>query len=191
MLNLTQVQSQIKSTPAPRPNPANLTGLNECYRRLKAAGWVCRGGEMHPADRVPVFRLGCVALRRDKNTPGDWIVEVGESIIHMSGLDAVIARGNSWGGDLVSEMRRRELEAELESLRDELRHTLEGASRNACKRAITLVEAELGEAACDECQAGRCCGRCWCCYDRREIPFMGEPVTTEEWADDYGLGAIA
>lgn len=40
-------------------------------------------------------------------------------------------------------------------------------------------------AACSECQAGRCCGHCWCCYDRDrralELALTAENAPAAEW----------
>jgi len=73
MLNLHAIQYQVKFSPtALAPNPANLLGLNECYRQLKAYGWACN--ETHPTARVSLFRLGGAAIHYDRRT--GWQVDV-------------------------------------------------------------------------------------------------------------------
>lgn len=77
MLNLAQVRSQIKSGDTTRAvrNAGHWLNINEAYRALKTLGWACFNGELHPVDRVPVFRLGSASIRRDRTTPGGWVVE--------------------------------------------------------------------------------------------------------------------
>jgi hypothetical protein len=90
MLNLAQMQAQIKSadlSQAAALNLNTLVGLNEAYRRLKALGWSAldAGGQIasHPTDRVPVFRLGAAALRRNKAAASDWLMEVDGQIYEV------------------------------------------------------------------------------------------------------------
>lgn len=76
MLSLTEVQAQIKSgnLGQARRNGGHLVTINDLYKQLKALGWQCLDREMHPMDRVPVFRLGPASIRRDKQQAGGWIV---------------------------------------------------------------------------------------------------------------------
>lgn len=92
MLNLSQIQTQVKSTPAPRLNPAHPLAVNDAYRQLKALGWTCVNSEIHPVDRVPVFRLGSAAVRRDKDNPGGWIVTVSDLEYRFTGEVNEISR---------------------------------------------------------------------------------------------------
>ena len=72
-LNIRDLGQTVKFSPtALAPNPANLLGLNECYRQLKAYGWVCN--ETHPTARVSLFRLGGAAIHYDRRT--GWQVDV-------------------------------------------------------------------------------------------------------------------
>ena len=64
------------------PNPANLLGLNECYRRLKALGWVCNN-EVHPTARVSLFRLGGAAIHYDRAQ--GWQVDVAGGVLTRDG----------------------------------------------------------------------------------------------------------
>lgn len=43
-------------------------------------------------------------------------------------------------------------------------------------------------AACSECQKGRCCGHCWCCYDkdRHDSPQMSVIMTLQAVCGDVG-----
>lgn len=79
------------------PNPNHPLGANAAYAQLKQAGWVCHdpkdrdGMEIHPAERVPVFRLGGASIRRNKRH-GGWIVEVAGGVFEQSGdLTAITA----------------------------------------------------------------------------------------------------
>src|SRR3989304_2083979 len=81
MLNLAQVNIQVKKM---NTDPATMclshrsaAGMNEAYRQLKALGWECVDNEIHPRDRVPVFRFGDAAIRRDKASAYGWIVWIG------------------------------------------------------------------------------------------------------------------
>jgi len=72
-LNIRDLGQTVKFSPtALAPNPANLLGLNECYRQLKAYGWVCN--ETHPTARVSLFRLGGAAIHYDRRA--GWQVDV-------------------------------------------------------------------------------------------------------------------
>lgn len=77
MLNIAQTRTSVKSALAntlPAINTRNLAGQNEAYKTLKAIGWTS-ALEMHPTDRVPVFRMDAASIRRDKRN-GGWIVEI-------------------------------------------------------------------------------------------------------------------
>lgn len=87
MINLSQLEAKIKSSAPTRArlNPAHPLAVNEAYKQLKSLGWICLDSEVHPADRVPVFRLGSASIRRDKTTPGGWIIAVSDSEFRSSG----------------------------------------------------------------------------------------------------------
>jgi hypothetical protein len=91
-LNLAHIREQIKSSdlsPA-RFNPGQPLATNEAYKTLKSLGWTCQNNEVHPTDHVPVFRLGGASIRRDKQNPGDWIVDVAGGIFNAGGdLEAI------------------------------------------------------------------------------------------------------
>lgn len=101
MVNLAHLQQQIKSSDLSRArlNPAHPQFINDAYKQLKALGWTCHNSEIHPTDRVPVFRLGpstgsgqAASIRRDKGTPGAWIVEAGGQVYQMGGdLEGITA----------------------------------------------------------------------------------------------------
>lgn len=75
-LNLKQIARTVKFAPvALVPNPTSPLGQSAAYRQLKALGWVCVNSEVHPTDRVPVFRLAGAAIRRLRTGAG-WIVDV-------------------------------------------------------------------------------------------------------------------
>lgn len=80
-LSLSEVRSKVKQDfTSIDPTGLVLThatpaGMNEAYRQLKALGWTSNR-EMHPIDRVPVFRLGPASIRRDRATVRTWIVEI-------------------------------------------------------------------------------------------------------------------
>lgn len=86
MLNLTQVRQQVKQINPQQIqlNSNTLAGQNEAYRQLKALGWTS-AMETHPADRVPVLRLGAASIRRDKKGHG-WIVEIDGEEARVEGL---------------------------------------------------------------------------------------------------------
>lgn len=64
------------------PNPRNLLGLNECYKRLKQLGWKCNN-EVHPTARVSLFRLGGAAIWYDKGR--GWQVDVAGGLLARDG----------------------------------------------------------------------------------------------------------
>lgn len=72
------------------PNPNNPAGASLAYAQLKQAGWKCHdpkdrdGMEIHPAERVPVFRKGGASIRRNKRH-GGWIIEVAGGILERAG----------------------------------------------------------------------------------------------------------
>jgi len=110
MLNIAQVRQSIKrdisNGTAPGAGSAalqtgNLTAYSLAVKTLKAQGWSsCNTPtgaiEMHPVDRVPVFRLGICHLRRNKETNG-WIVGTGDSerAIPATAIDDLTAQAQA------------------------------------------------------------------------------------------------
>lgn len=85
MLKLTQLSHEVKNINAAAlvPNPNHPMGQGLAYRQLKEAGWVCHDDELHPKERVPVFRLDPstgsgrgAAIRRNKSQQSYWLVEI-------------------------------------------------------------------------------------------------------------------
>ena len=97
MLNLHEVQCQVKFAPtALAPNPANLLGLNECYRQLKALGWQSTN-EVHKTARTSTFTLGSAIIHYDR-TAKAWQVEVAGGILQRTGdLAAITAEAQRLG----------------------------------------------------------------------------------------------
>jgi hypothetical protein len=96
MLILRDLGHKVKSPQmALVPNPNHPAGANLCYKQLKAYGWKCHdpadrdGMEIHPTERVPVFRLGGASIRRNKRH-GGWIVEVAGGVFEQAGDLAAI-----------------------------------------------------------------------------------------------------
>ncbi|GIK36584.1 MAG: hypothetical protein BroJett011_04170 [Chloroflexota bacterium] len=78
MLNLSQLNHSVNTASvALVPNPNHLLGQSLAYRQLKEAGWQCIHNELHPTERVPLFRLGDASIRRNKSGQSHWLVEVG------------------------------------------------------------------------------------------------------------------
>lgn len=90
-LNLHQVRHEVKQISATLiPNPANLLGLNECYRQLKALGWQSTN-EVHPVARVSTFTLGSATIHYDR-TAKAWQIEVcGGTLTRTGDLAAITA----------------------------------------------------------------------------------------------------
>lgn len=77
MLNLSHLTHSVKSQSlALIANPNHPLGQNEAYRQLKAAGWTCLNSELHPTDRVPLFRLGDAAICRNRTGQSHWLLEI-------------------------------------------------------------------------------------------------------------------
>lgn len=94
-LNLHQLRQQIKSSSLSEKslNPGQPLAINAAYKQLKILGWTCQNDEVHPREHVPVFRLGGAAIRRDKQTPGAWIVDVAGGSFNAGGdLDLITAK---------------------------------------------------------------------------------------------------
>lgn len=82
-LNIRDLGHSVQfSATALQPNPKNLLGLNECYKRLKQLGWVC-ANEIHPTARVSLFRLGGAAIWYDRAL--GWQVDVAGGILTRDG----------------------------------------------------------------------------------------------------------
>lgn len=77
MLNLHHLSHSVKQASVSLiPNPNHPLAQNEAYKQLKAAGWTCHNSELHPTDRVPVFRLDSAAIRRNKSGASHWLLEI-------------------------------------------------------------------------------------------------------------------
>lgn len=73
--------------------PDPVQQLNDTYRLLKQLGWQCRNAEVHITDRVPLFRLGDASIRRNKQKPGEWIVEINGHVFDAGGkLEEITAQ---------------------------------------------------------------------------------------------------
>jgi len=110
MLNLQEIASQVKSADLGQVqfNPGTPLWINESYRTLKSLGWVCINREIHPADRVPVFRRPSTgtertaSIRRNKMVPGAWLVVINGETYDASGdlaevteqVDQVVAQAD-------------------------------------------------------------------------------------------------
>lgn len=91
MLNLSDVQSQVKSRPAPRPNVrgGNPLAINAAYRELKALGWTSTM-TVHPTDRTPTFTLGDCTIWRDQSGEFEWRLETPAGLLGVDGDLATI-----------------------------------------------------------------------------------------------------
>jgi len=147
MLNLAQIQNQVKLSPAAialaAPEPRRTIGtpqdsqvMTALYAGLKALGWQSTY-QTHPADRVAILTLDGAELRRNPRcTPGAWIVQIAGVEHELTGSPAeitetvrtLIQAGNSRGGSAAAQIAA-DLRSEYPSLAGRI------------EKALALVEA--------------------------------------------------
>ena len=86
MDNVAQLEIKINHTDT-------LEWQTTAYRDAKRLGWRCANEEMHPTDRVPVFRLAGANIRRDRSGQADWVAQIngGEHLINHADLGELTA----------------------------------------------------------------------------------------------------
>lgn len=90
-LNLSHLRHEVKPTAmALVPNPNHPLGMGLAYKQLKALGWVNRDSEIHPTERVPVFRLGAASVRRNKSGRSHWLIEIAGETYEADGDAATV-----------------------------------------------------------------------------------------------------
>lgn len=86
MLNISELRPEVKQMAARVQFNVrdSAPARNQAYRQLKALGWTS-DMELHPIDRVPIFRLNDATIRRDKINEFDWLVELDGDVYGMDG----------------------------------------------------------------------------------------------------------
>lgn len=163
-LNLKQIARTVKFSPtALVPNPASPLGQSAAYRQLKTLGWTCVNSEIHPTDRVPVFRLRGAAIRRhpsgysqgSQRSGSGWIVDVAGGQYERTGclqqitaeavaLDAAAAEPERIPTDDETDGPRNLGESIMELNGEDYK-----AARRAAKQRVTMPTSAQAQAALD------------------------------------------